>query len=400
MYTTYVNHNIYINNTVSSFINSFAEYVRNGKLLPDSGDIIISTYEKAVEHYRNRKRLGKTNWAPKYPFTVIQPNMDIEPVPIMGRLFTGFPNFDQKTAVGLHSPKIYQDSNVTISPILNRYKGSIDLFVWCSSVYELIDYKVLLYQLFGDLERYIYPANVYSYINIPSEIQNYQYENKYTNETYRLDWEANSTDSTNVLIKNLNRDSFVWPCSIRPYMKMTGLNAENTLSGGAGDELSEYKLNCTIEWEASLPTHMILRARQMPNFAHPLQLDINVGYQYCDIENSIKNLVPQNRSVLYSDSTNLPLLRGDFTYDRSFIYTITESDRTNIHSLDPTNIEITLPTAVTDSVQIVVYGRYGALVSDFHWRLKNSTTIEIMAMNMRSLRAGNYLTITIYKSDY
>ena len=393
--------NAYINKTFSSFVSALATYIKTG-LLPNSGDIIISTYEKAVEHFRNQKRLGRTNWAPAYPFTVITPNMDTQPVEIAGRFFHGYPNFSNELAFKLYDPPIYQDSNVIIKPVLNRYKGTIDLHIWCSSIYELIDYQVMLYQLFGGLERYIYPCNVTSLLTIPEEFITYNYSNPYDGTSYHLDWSSSTVSEQ--LIKNINSTDMSFPFTITPYMKLTAINAENTLAGGAGDELSNYKLTCSIEWETSLPTHLLMKATALPMVCKNLQMDINIGYQFITVDSvtSVPTKIPValEKMTVYNNDTSTNLMdKRDYRYKTAFVYTFTPTDASNfVPGGNPITINFPPGIIVDQCIAVEVYGRYGKLSRDFHWSLESNSSINIVSFNMVNMKAGNYLTIVLYES--
>ncbi len=156
-YTTVNTHHYqYINNVFGRFVAGLAQYLKT-ELYPRTQDAIISTYEKAAEHTRQRKKLVGENWSPKYPFLIIDPQIDLEPEQQAGRFFHGYPNFLQKFSADLYKPRIYDDDNMFIAPVLNRYRGSIELTLYNSSIYEAIDNRVLTYQFFGGIGRPIFP---------------------------------------------------------------------------------------------------------------------------------------------------------------------------------------------------------------------------------------------------
>ena len=52
----------------------------------------------------------------------------------------------------------------------------------------------------------------------------------------------------------------MFPFYIRPYIKLTGVSDGSEKYGGSGDEISDYRLSVSMEWECSLPTHLIMLA--------------------------------------------------------------------------------------------------------------------------------------------
>lgn len=417
-------HNFFINNTISAIIRGFADWVGN-ELFDRTQEIVIATYEKGVQHHSQRmKDTGGEKLAPKFPYVVIDPQLDFEPDPQMGRFFHGYPNFMGGFASDMYLPVIYDDGNVRISPILNRYKGQMDVIVWCSSVYDLIDKRMMAYQIFGGQDRIIYPKNIRGNIILPNEILTYTYENPYNGLNYTLDWE--SSDNQIILVKNINQDRWCFPFSIRPWLKMTSCNDGSTKYGGRSDALGDQRLMISLEWECHIPTHLALMTNKRPTwedvenpfYTHnvKLQADISVGYEYSvvvpyvddageDAETAVP--YPEHKIVLLAgDSTNGELLNDahviteeNLTYSTRYSYTITEEDYAAYHTEPATITTITLPEPCAAQHHLKLVGKYGELIPRYHWRLADENTVEMLGFNLDLLNAGDTIWILYYINE-
>jgi hypothetical protein len=179
-------HQIYIHNFLSAFFKGTANFFSD-VLYDRTKEVVISTYEKHVRHWRTRCKDAGEKLTPKYPYMILDPSLDFAPDPQAGRFFYQYPNFDKATAARMFNPVIYNDGNVRISPVLTRYKGRMDIILYCSSFQELIDYQVLTHQFFGGEDRVIKPVNLESYIILPDEFTSYIYENDYNGQRYSLE---------------------------------------------------------------------------------------------------------------------------------------------------------------------------------------------------------------------
>ena len=256
-------HHYFINNSLSSLIRGIADYFGT-EFFDRTKEIVISTYEKGVQHWLERQKNGGEKMTSHYPYIVMDPDMAFEPDPQAGRFFWGYPNFMGQFASQLFKPAIYEDSNLLVAPILNRYKGRFDLIVWCSSIYELMDFRMLTYQLFGGQERIIKPVNIDGVLVLPDELLVYTYDNPYTGESYSLDWANNKSEV--ILVKNINQNRMVYPFQVNPWIKMLDVN-DGAEKYGGGDEVSDHRITITCEWECSLPTHIGIIATKQPNFS-------------------------------------------------------------------------------------------------------------------------------------
>ncbi|MCK5015492.1 MAG: hypothetical protein KAS32_00305 [Candidatus Peribacteraceae bacterium] len=408
-------HYYFINNVIGQFVKSTGDFLRT-ELFPRTTEIVIGTYEKALQHYENTLDKSGHKHHPKFPFVTLDPSLELEPEARAGRFLHQYPSFEPGFAARHWEPVIYLDNNVRIAPILNRYQGRFEVTLWCSSVYEALDYRILAYQFFGGLDRPIYPKTIEGYFILPDEIKNYNYTNRYTNEDYVLDWENNS-DVGVTLIKNINQDKYVFPFAITPYMKLTSVSDGSEKYGG--DALSDWRVVLELDWESYLPTHMVMEAHEEPVVSDTV-FEINVGFHY--VQASGGTAPDEIISHVYSADSTHELVTGidsttgdpitmtvldhgtshatlDAVYDIAYNYIITASDSTSIAAEE--NIIITLPKDMPKKQLVKVYTKYGEIEQDYTWKFKTGsvTKIELIGFALDYLVEDDVVTIVLYTED-
>jgi hypothetical protein len=420
-----VYHHYFINNTIGAIVRGFADYFGN-TFFERTQDIVIATYDKGVEHFRNRKNFAGEKMSPKYPFIVVDPQLDFEPDPQAGRFFWGYPQFMGTLAAQMITPPVYEDENVLIGPVLNRYKGRIDIIVWAGSVYQLIDYRMLAYQMFGGLDRPTYPTTINGYIVLPDEVISYNYSNRYTGSSYSLDWESNRAKV--VLVKNINKNRMVYPFKIYPSLKLTDVGDGSEKYGGSGDELSNHRLNLSFEWECSIPVHLGLIATKHPDYSTKpmpnglggllekevdMYMDMSVGYEFripfmnpetgeYDRHTNVSQYIFETYSSIDSTSaTGRDVWSDTLVYKDRYNYTLTQADHDAIHDeTEPLNFLVYLPMDCTDPYTLRVYGKYGPLIRDHHWKVVGNGIVEFLGWQMVNMQVGDNIWFAVYESDY
>lgn len=267
-------HYFFINNIFGSLIEGIGEYF-SYELFPRTTELVVGTYSKAVQHYKNRQNVGGEKHQINYPFLTLDPILDIEPEDHEGKFFHSYPNFMLNFATKLYNPVIYEDAHVLIAPVLNRYKGSLELIMWNGSVYESIDNRILAWQFFAGTGRPVFPKNIQSYFILPDNLVYFTYNNPYKKETYQLDWTNNRSKC--VLVKNINKTKWVFPFELRPWITLRSINDGEEKYGG--DDLGESKLTLDLEWECSIPTHCVVVLKDYPD-ARKVEYSIGVGKTY------------------------------------------------------------------------------------------------------------------------
>jgi len=381
-------HHYFINGVMGSFFRGMADFFRT-EFFPRTTEIVIATYEKAVIHFHKRiENLGEQHH-PKYPFVTFDPNMDFEPDAQLGRFLHGYPQFERTLARDININRIYRDDNLSIAPALNRYKGHFEMTLWCSSVYELIDYRILTYQFFGGIDRYLRPRNIEGYFILPDELVTYSYDNPYTGENYQIDWENKTTAETK-LIKNINQERLVWPFSVRPIIKLTGVSDGSEKYGG--DDLSEYRLSVEMEWECTLPTHIIVDIQKLPARCKEFNFEITSGFHYVA---GTEDLAPDQTMISIIDSTSGDIDRIDAEYDNAYTYILTKDDAEGLYEND--DVVIDIGDFIYYPELIRVYSRYGMLKMSYNWELEDNHNIVLIGQMIEGLIEGDIITIVKYK---
>lgn len=392
-------HYHYINNIFGEFFKGLGDFFRT-ELFPRSTELVIGTYDKSVQHYTNRQtEAGGEKHIPGYPFLTLDPSLDFEPTERAGRFFYGYPAFEHEFASRTYEPKIYRDDNIEVSPVLNRYKGRMELIIWCGSIYENIDYRMLAYQFFGGLDRPIYPKNIEGYFILPEEIVYYTASNRYTEQTYTLDW--TQTVVGRYLVKNINQDKYVFPFVIKPWITL--LSVSDATEKYGADELAEYKLTLEMEWECAIPTHLIFKVSELPDRCCDMHLNLDLGFKYRMAPEGA-DLVPYQRvvSIHHPDGT---IERKDVVYKREYVYELTAQDIQDLENKQ--NVSIQIPEQVK-KYQIIVNCFAGTMTEDYEYKLVEcledsdvieESIVEIYGFAVKNFKEGDMISFALYEEE-
>lgn len=404
---TSVVHHLYINNAMSQFVRSVANFFRN-EWYPNTTEIVISTYSKAVQHFKNRMTQAGEKYSPKYPFMSFDVGMDFEPDPQAGRFLHQYPNTSLKFGMQLSKPVIYEDDNVLVAPVWNRYKGTFEITLFNENVYDFIDMRTLTYQWWGGLQRIIHPVVVEGLIVLPDELLSYNYENRYTKDSYTLDWESNN--SSTYLIKNINQNRMSFPFLIRPQLRLINIGDAADKYGGAGSEIADNNLLVQMEWETYLPTHIGVMQKEYPTFCPDNSnfiADIAVNFQYIKMNRYPSEVSSSIQSVAVPDQMftveiqNLEdggeTVSKFYRFDTSYNYVITQDDKNKLTADPPENFQVTLLQELESCSFVRVYWKGGLLKKDYCWRLIDSETVEFYGLNVANLDVGDVIVFAFYK---
>lgn len=401
-------HHIYINNYISAFFKGTANFFAS-ELYDRTKEVVISTYEKHVRHWRTRSKEAGEKLTPRYPYLVVDPSLEFEPDPQAGRFFYQYQQFDRKTAASMFNPVIYNDGNVRISPSLTRYRGRMTLILYCSSFQELIDYQIMTYQFFGGMDRVIKPLNLESYIILPDEFTSYVYENDYTGEKYSLNWDDNQADV--YLVRNINQNKMCFPVESQPFFRLTSLTDGSEKYGGSADAIGEHRLNIELEYEIELPTSLIVFMNQQPEgcpVTARIDMELVVGFHMIKLDHQVGEqiiLAPDEIFKLVGHEITEGDLEGDTTtsrfiiYDQVFYYTVTEEDIDKIENEPPENFTIQLLEDAPDCSYVKVFSKDGEMRRGWIWKLIDNDVIELMGFRLQNLSEGDVIAIVYYK-DY
>ena len=321
---------------------------------------VIGTYDKAVEYIQKQCQYERETDMPMFPALILNPNGDFEPADANagGAQYWRYPNLSPTLIKRLFKP-VYQDDRVLMNVAFIRIKGEIELIMLLNSFYEYCDIRMLMINMFGGMNRIIYPRFFSSFIVLPDSFLTYDYENEYTGQTYNLDWD--SAGAYDLLVKSTARDEVVLPVNIKPQMSLQSLTDASNRYGGA-DNIAEWKLGATINYEIEIPNYMIIESDYL---AEKIDFEFRYGSAF-SLYNDFQP--PDNRTLSnfswswgLTPETNNPDKKdipwsaddataetytfiGDFVYDKRYFHEVTQSE---LDALDGTAyLRISLPEQI------------------------------------------------------
>jgi len=380
-------HYNFIHNVFSCFYQDVLEYFA-GYLQPRFTHTVMSTYDKAVEFLSKVDQYDREVDQPNLPALILNPSGDFNISENGGMQLWRFPNLAPGLIKRLFYP-MYQDNNILVTCGFSRFKGEIELIALVNSIYEYLDLKVLYLQIFGGMNRIIYPSVFSGFIIIPEELYNYKYTNEYTGVSYTMDW--TTAGVSDQLIKTTNRTEHIYPVNIRPWFKLTGMSDGSTKYGGT-DKLADWRLVTTIEYEIEAPSFIVLESDYL---AENIKLNINMGSTYSSYPNYQP---PSNRMVsktswdwelnedtdsdLDTDATASIEYTKELVFKTRYYHVVTESE-----SKTTTDVDITLPETIDDPDYLLVNYRYGEMrYGDDYTIVDNGEILRIKVDNVRLIR--------------
>jgi len=413
----------YVNNWFKALSSGLADFFttevfdRVGK----QGDVVLSTYNAAIQRIKQNANNDKII---KYPFIIFTPNTDVEPDPIMGRLLANYPRYFNGAIESPLAPIIYEDNFVKVILVYNRYVGSFDVNILCSSFDEMIDFKIAAIQLFGGSMRYSKPTTVDGILVLPDELRYYEYVNPYYSNyhpnqelTYQLDWDSNYAKSNELVIKNINQEKRVFVFPLNPLIRLKNVAEDYGKFGNEGDAVHEYRLQLSFDWEASVPCHLValdiktpIGMKTYPNYipTYTVDLDLNFNYRLPvpDIDNNSIIYILAAREIVFeqlvqTDSSTVNTENIIYECYDKFLYTLSEQDIESFNNQKNVDIPISIENININShdYKLRLYGKYGLLTPEFHWFIKDDTTISLVGMNMIKLKPGDVVWIVVYKTE-
>ena len=249
-------HYFFIHNIIGDFFHATLDYF--GPYLYERFKYrVVTTFDKAVEYLDKTENYDRETDMPMLPALVLDPSGEMEPAEAIagGKQLWRFPNLGEGLTTRLFEP-VYQDSDAMVNVGFTRLRGTFTLNMLTNSYYEYCDLRLFMIQMLGGLERWIYPIWFSSFIILPEDFINFEYENEYTGNHHKLNWE--SAGAFDTLVKTTNRDEYVIPCHIKPIYKMTGIT-DNSSRGGGTDKLADWRLSCEMEYEIEIPSFLLIQ---------------------------------------------------------------------------------------------------------------------------------------------
>lgn len=383
---------VFIHNVFSHFFRMVLDYFVN--IFPRFNYTMLGTYDKAVAYLTSKDELGREMDKPNLPALILNPLSNIETADTGRQLFR-FPNLAPSMAKRVFEP-IFQDENVLITVGFARVRGHIDILALLNSFYELCDFRMALLNNFNGLNRVVYADYYHSFIILPDEIYNYEYNNTYTGQKYKIDWGSYVKSD---LIKTINKDKFLYPFQMRPWLLLSSMDESGSRYGGV-DKLSDYRLSCSVEYEMYVPTFMILETDYL---AGQMSMDVSLGYVYS--VNSFKppemklsvgmkydyGLSVGKDSPYYPENVDVSLDYSKImTFHNRYYYVVRPTDATS-----ESDLVIVLPEVVPDDHLIMVNSIAGLLKRGDHWLFDNNSII--IRRDRVELKENMIIEIFIYR---
>jgi hypothetical protein len=366
---------------------------------------VMGTYDKAVEYITKQIELqGREQDMPNRTAIIMNPLGEFSPAEgnAGGKQYWRFPNLAAGLTRRLFDP-IYQDEHVRVFPGFMRMRGEVELIMLMESFYEYCDLRMLMYNIFGGTERPIEPQFFNSFIILPPELVNYQYNNEYTGVNYRLDWA--SAGAENLLVETTAREELAVPVNIKPQLTLNSVSDASNRYGGT-DSLADWRLSATINYEVELPAWLILESDWL---LENIKLEIRYGSAFSKYDSSN---VPVNRQLYKyywewdvdatSNTQNITLIDttecgfaelGDYVLNTRYYYSVTQSD------IDSTgDLVITIPEQITNNKQLIVNSKYGELEYGDHYRIINNGFGLQIRKQYVNLSVGMIIELYVYKA--
>lgn len=358
----------------SGVLGYFADY-----LYPRFEHRVVGTYDKAVEYIKKTvENSGEVNM-PNLPAIILNPSGDFEMAEANagGHQMWRFPNLGNGAVkfARIFDP-IYKDENLLLSPVFCRVAGELEIIMLLNSFYEYCDLKMFMYQIFGGLNRPIFPKDYTSFIIIPDEFLTHTYENIVTGESYQPNWE--SCGSYQTLVRTTNRNEVVVPFLHHGALTLTNLSDGSTRYGGA-DKLADWRLTASIRYEIELPWYLVLQSDYLYTNIN-LNIIANNSYitpksisEFDSFENTKFShesyLDPQTHNPSYVLPTENDIIRRQkLTKVDSYYYEVKVEDQL----LDRIVIEIS--EHMDENNVIFIHTKYGELNPLLHYWVVEQTT--------------------------
>jgi len=380
---------VFIHNVFGNFFKDLLEYLAD-YLYPRFEYKVVGTYAKAVEYLMKKAQYGQEIDQPNIPALILNPSGEFGLDETYGKMLWRSPNLMPGFIKRVFDP-IYQDPNVIITVGFSRVKGDCEVIAIVPSFYEYMDVKLFLNLIFGGMDRYIYPLFFNSFIILPPEVYNFEYNNPVTGVHYNI----NIPDLHSQLVKTTNRTEMVIPCRIKPQIKMISMADSSTRLGGT-DKLPDWRLTFTLEYEVEVPSFIVLETDYLVETiryglrygsCYSSNEDYNVGFLSPDEgktatkEEKDKYVVSDGEFfeeayidsglvdgtsgvIIQSEPALCDSSRKEKSFNMRYFHIVTQSDADSTST-----ITIDLLEQITDSDLIAVTGPSGKLNYGDHYNL-------------------------------
>jgi len=391
----------FIHNVFANFYKDTLDYLSTC-LYPRFEYRVVGTYEKAIEYITKKSQLGREVDVPITPALILNPSGDFELADAIagGHQLWRFPFLAPGLGRRFYTP-VYQDSNMQVTVGFVRIQGDIELLMLLNSMYEYLDVKMMLMQVFGGMDRWIYPRFFNTFIVLPPEIANFKYSNEYTGESYRIDWYG--AGAYREVLKTTSINELVIPAEVKPLYKLTSFNDASARLGGV-DKLPEWKLGAIIRYEIELPCWLIINTDYI---VQNINAEIRAGSSYSVYDYD----VPSNRfskdirywwgldstsniddlDILIGDSTCVEGLDIEYALNTRYYHVVTAGEASST-----TDVTISIPEQITDIKLLILNSRYGEMTYGDHYVLTNNGNSVKIKIDDVELVEGMIIELYVY----
>lgn len=396
----------FIHNVFANFYKDMLDYFST-YLYPRFEYRVVGTYDKAVEYISKSCQYDREIDNPMLPALILNPSGEFAPADANagGMQLWRYPNLAPTMIKRLFDP-IYRDEHLIVHAGFIRIKGEIELIMLLNSFYEYCDLRMLHINMFGGLDRIIYPIFFSSFIILPDTFINYVYTNPYTGVTYPIDWSG--ANASNQLVRSTARNELVLPLNIKPQISLTGLSDASDRYGGV-DNIAEWKLSSTINYEIEIPNYLIIESDYL---AEHIDFEIRYGSVY----SAYNDYQPPDTRMLYNfswdwglnfdtnsenlgymdpdDTTCVTTYVGDFIWKTRYFHELADSDVADDSTAD---LEITLPEQILYPKILIVNSRYGELKYGDHYYITDNGWTLVIRRDYVTLEVGMILELYVYE---
>ncbi|MCK5604567.1 hypothetical protein KAR91_21950 [Candidatus Pacearchaeota archaeon] len=377
-------HHFFIHKVFGNFYKDTLDYFSK-YLYPRFHWTVVGTYDKAVEYITKTDELGREPDKINLPALILNPvgEFNVADATDGGKQLWRFPNLAPGMIKRIFDP-LYLDENIAVNVGFSRFKGEIELIMLLNSFYEYCDLRVFLIQMFGGLERWIYPRWFTTFIILPEELLNYTYKNEYTNTSYQIDWDGNGANDQ--LIDTTAKTEKVVPCTIKPTFKLLSIGDGSNKYGG--DRLAEWKLTITFEFQIEIPTTLILEVDSLTTIPPLMNFEIATASAFSEHAEYARTegitLAPEHAYVT----------DGEITVNNRYYHLITQEQEDS-----ETVYQIDLPEQITDHNLLKLQSKTGVLSYGDHYTLVNDgNSIEIKA-DVVDFKKDDVVEVYTYKKE-
>ena len=392
---------LYIHNVFGHFYKDTLNWL--SYIYPRFNWKVLGTYEKSVEYLNKLCEFGRETDKPLFPALILNPTGDFTPADAIagGRQLWRYPTLAPSFVKRVYDP-IYQDQNILVTPGFIRIKGDMEVIIMTASFYEYCDIRMFMLNTFGGLDRVIYPLFFNSFIVLPQEFLDYEYYNEYTKLRYKIDWET--TDAYKYLVRTIAQDKLVVPLRVKPQYSLVSISDGSTRYGGS-DNLPEWKLQATINFEIELPNYMVLESDYLTT-----SIDFNIEYgsafsiyhDFTEPPPDYRNIITKRFKTALDETCNTSFVpypealpgsdNSEYSIQARYFHFVTQEQ------VDSTaNIVIDLPLEIDDQRELILFTYTGELDYGDVYLLSDDGKQLIIKRNKIVLTVDQVLELYVYK---